>query len=247
MAYYDSIAMQWHKVTGYRGGVFKRLVLNDLLLENIPDIGGRSILELGAGNGYFMPLVLRKYSGRIPARVVITDQSSKLIEIARKNFSIETAEYRILNVARKFPFADESFDLILATMVFNEVPTGVLRKALAESRRVLAKDGLLLITITHPDFVGDLRKRDLLRDNGKGILTMPGAGALRLPVVVRKVNAYRSALEELGFKYEEQSIYPTKEVLNAKPGLRNAGDVPLALLFRCVKQERELKPLDISA
>ena len=235
MAYYDSIARQWHKTTGYRGGEFKRLVLNDVLLESIPDIDGRSILELGAGNGYFIPLVLRKYSGKIPARIVITDQSSKLIEIAQKNFSIETAEYRILNVARKFPFADENFDMILATMIFNEVSTGVLRKALAESSRVLANGGVFLITVTHPDFINSLRKRSLLKGSGKGVLTMPGAGGLRLPVVVRKVEVYRRVLEELGFKYEEKSIYPTQEVLNAKPGLRNAGNIPLALLFRCVK------------
>lgn len=235
MAYYDSIARQWHKATGYRGGEFKRLVLNEILLESIPDIDGRSILELGAGNGYFMPLVLRKYSGRVPARIVITDQSSKLIEIAQKNFSIETAEYRILNVARKFPFNGDSFDLILGTMIFNEVPTGALRKALVEIKRVLANDGLFLITVTHPDFVDSLRKRNLLKGSGRGVLTMPGAGTMRLPVVVRKVDAYRRLLEESGFIYEEQSIYPTEEVRNAKPGLRNAGNIPLALLFRCVK------------
>jgi hypothetical protein len=34
---------------------------------------------------------------------------------------------------------------------------------------------------------------------------------------------------------EEQSIYPTKKVINAKPGLQNAGNIPLALMFRCVK------------
>jgi len=66
LAYYDSIAKQWHKTSGYRGGEFKRFVLNDLLLENIPDIEGQSLLELGAGNGYFMPLVKQKYSGKIP-------------------------------------------------------------------------------------------------------------------------------------------------------------------------------------
>jgi ubiquinone/menaquinone biosynthesis C-methylase UbiE len=235
MAYYDSIARQWHKATGYRGGEFKRLVLNDVLLESIPDIDGRSILELGAGNGYFMPLVLRKYSGKNPARVVITDQSSRLIETAKKNFSIENAEYRILNVAREFPFVDGSFDIILATMIFNEVPTGVLRKALAECSRVLENGGLFLITVTHPDFINSLRKRSLLKRGDKGVLTMPGAGGLRLPVVVRKVEFYRRVLEESGFNYEEQSIYPTEEVLNAKPGLRNAGNIPLALMFRCVK------------
>ena len=50
-----SIILQknWHAVTGYRGGAFKQFVLNDVLLENIPAIASKSILELGAGNGYF--------------------------------------------------------------------------------------------------------------------------------------------------------------------------------------------------
>lgn len=235
MAYYDAIASQWHRVTGYKGGAFKRLVLNDILLDSIPEIQGRSILELGAGNGYFMPLVLRRYSGKTPSKIVITDQSSKLIEIARKNFPIQGAVYKILNAAKKFPFADAGFDLIIATMVFNELATGAMRKAFEESHRVMANGGLFLVTVAHPDFVSSLRKRRLIRKSANGKLTVPGAGTLRLPVVVRRVEVYRRVLEETGFSYDERSIYPTAEVLNAKPGLRNAGDAPLALLFRCVK------------
>jgi ubiquinone/menaquinone biosynthesis C-methylase UbiE len=235
LAYYDSIAKQWHKTTGYRGGEFKRFVLNDLLLENIPDIEGQSLLELGAGNGYFMPLVVQKYSGKTSARLVITDESSRLVEIAQKNFRIADAEYRVLNVVKPYPFADQTFDCILATMIFNEVSTPGLRKALAECFRVLSPGGRLLITVSHPDFVNSLRKRRLLKRNEKGILTMPGSGQLKLPVVVRKTEVYRQALKESGFTFEEQSVYPSQEVLNAKAGLRHAGNIPLALMFRCSK------------
>ncbi len=51
MAYYDRLAKRWHAETGYHGGSFKRSVLNDLLLDRIGSIAGRTILELGAGNG----------------------------------------------------------------------------------------------------------------------------------------------------------------------------------------------------
>ena len=47
MAYYDSIAKRWHQTTGYQGGAFKELVLNSILLEKLPGIDRRSILELG--------------------------------------------------------------------------------------------------------------------------------------------------------------------------------------------------------
>jgi ubiquinone/menaquinone biosynthesis C-methylase UbiE len=205
------------------------------LLVNIPDIEGQSLLELGAGNGYFMPLVLQKYSGKKPARLAITDESPKLVEIAQKNFRIENAEYRVFNIVKQFPFADGTFDLILATMIFNEVSTPGLKRALAECYRVLSVGGSLLVTVSHPDFVNNLRKRGLLKRNEKGVLTMPASGSLRLPVVVRKTEVYRRVLEESGFEYDEQSLYPSQEVLNAKPGLRYAGNIPLALLFRCTK------------
>jgi len=235
MAFYNSIAKQWHKATGFNGGAFKSLVLNDALLEKIPDIGGRAILELGAGNGYFLPLVLRRFSGQGPSAIVITDQSAKLLDIARKQFRIEGAEYRVLDVRGTFPFKDSDFDLLLATMMFNEVPTGGFARALNECRRVLSPNGLFLLTVAHPAFVENLRKRDLLKRTERGILTMPGSGNLRLPVAVRSREDYRRLLTKSGFKYEEDDVFPTAEVLNAKPGLRNTGKVPLALVFRCEK------------
>ena len=98
MAYYDRIAKQWHDVTGYAGGAFKELVLNDVLLQQIPGIEGRSLLELGTGNGYFLPLVFRRFSGQVPKVVVITDQSETLLSIARKRFSVPMAAYQVLDV-----------------------------------------------------------------------------------------------------------------------------------------------------
>ena len=64
MTYYDRIAKQWHQATGHKGGAFKELVLNDVLLKKLPTIESSSILELGAGNGYFLRLLLRHFSGQ---------------------------------------------------------------------------------------------------------------------------------------------------------------------------------------
>jgi SAM-dependent methyltransferase len=235
MAYYDTIAKQWHAATGYKGGAFKELVLNEVLLKNLPGIDNCSILELGAGNGYFLPLVLRRFSGQTPSAIMITDQSRKLLEIARKCFKIPTAEYQTLDVRRRFPFDDHQFGLILASMVFNEVATGDFQKALGECYRVLSSQGLLLIAVIHPDFVSSLRKRELLTRTREGLLTMPGSGSLRVPVVVRSSELYRSSLAGASFAFEEEEVFPTAEVLNVKSGLRKAGRVPLALVFRCRK------------
>lgn len=34
MAYYDSMAKRWHETTGYKGGAFKEMILNNILLES---------------------------------------------------------------------------------------------------------------------------------------------------------------------------------------------------------------------
>ena len=40
-------------------------------------------------------------------------------------------------------------------------------------------------------------------------------------------------LRESGFQFEEEEVFPNPEVLNVKPGLRNAGGVALASVFEC--------------
>lgn len=235
MAYYDGIAKRWHEATGYKGGAFKELVLNSRLLDKLPGIASCDILELGAGTGYFLPLMLRRFSGQVPASITVTDQSNRLLEIAQRHFRVPNAGYQCLDVARPFPFADSRFDLIIAAMLFNEVPARGFRKALAECHRVLSDDGLLLIAVTHPDFIASLQKRGLLKTSPEGVLTMPGSGSLRLPVVIRSLGSYRKGLEEAGFQYQEEEAYPTPEVLNRKAGLRNAWKVPVALVYTCTK------------
>jgi SAM-dependent methyltransferase len=239
MSYYDTFAKKWHAATGDKGGAFKELVLNDLLLHKLPPLGGRSILELGAGNGYFLPLALRGSGGQPcpggqrPARVVVSDQSEQLLSIARRHFNIPGAEYQKLDVRGPFPFADGRFDLVLASMLFNEVPSGSFRHALGECRRVLARGGMFLMTVLHPDFVNSLLTGGEIRREPDRALTMPGAGSLRLPVVIRSVETYWNALASAGFEFEVEPVYASEAVLNMRPGLRNAGSVPVALVFTC--------------
>ncbi len=72
------------------------------MLSHINTIAGSAILELGAGNGYFAPLLLRRFSGRLPARLIISDQSLALLTIAQSTFHIDDAEYSIIDVQEPF-------------------------------------------------------------------------------------------------------------------------------------------------
>jgi SAM-dependent methyltransferase len=238
MTYYDRYAKLWHSVTGHKGGAFKEHVLNDILLRKLPAIHDRSILELGAGNGYFMPLVLRRFSGQLPSSITITDCSDHLLKIAQKEFFIPGAHYQQLDIRGPFPFENNRFEIILASMVLNEIPQKGFDNALLECYRTLTDGGLLLIAVIHPVFIDGLQKRGLLKRATGNILTMPSTGNLRLPVVVRPLEIYQKSLEEAGFQYEEEAVYPTAQVLNEKSGLRDVGRVPLALVFRCFKSVR---------
>ena len=141
----------------------------------------------------------------------------------------------MLDVRAKFPFEDGAFDLILATMVFNEVSNSGIKKGLFECQRVLSESGNLLVTVMHPEFIDNLAKRQLLRRDRQGLLTMSGTDGIRLPVVRRSTDVYKKMLEQCNFQYEVEDVIPTSKVLNAKPGLRKAGNVPVALVFDCVR------------
>ena len=91
MAYYNHIAKKWHGATGSKGGALKRYLLNELILKRIQGINGKSILELGSGNGYFIPLLLKRFSGQIPSEIIITDHSSEMLKIAKSKFCVLTA------------------------------------------------------------------------------------------------------------------------------------------------------------
>jgi SAM-dependent methyltransferase len=232
VAFYDRIARRWDAITGERGGAFKRHVVNERLLGLIGDPRGLSILELGAGNGYFSRLLTSRTPSR---RLVVSDASPVLLDIARHLHPAPGAEYLVLDAGGPFPFERECFDLILATMIFNEVRTPALSSALRESRRVLRPGGRLLATVLHPRFVHSLARRGQLRParDGGGPLTMPGAKGLRLPVVRRDREDYESLLDGAGFGFEAHELAPTPKVLLEKPGAAASGKLPWGLLYEC--------------
>jgi SAM-dependent methyltransferase len=232
-AYYDGIAKQWHRATGYHGGAFKRYILNDRILEKIECVEGCALLELGAGNGYFAPLMLRRFSGQAPTRLVISDQSQAQLDIARSAFGLDGAEYLLLDVQERFSFEGSSFDLILAIMLLNELTTTSLQHALHECRRVLKNEAQLIAAVPHPTFVRALAKKGVLTDFGRGLFAMPSAEGLRLPVSRRPLNAYTEALTAAGFAVSTDAVYADEKTLHEKPGLKVPRGTPLAALFDC--------------
>ena len=66
--YYSRIAKAWHESTGATGGPLKKYVLNNLLIDKIGSVEDLHVLEIGAGNGYFVRMLMQRRSGDNPQK-----------------------------------------------------------------------------------------------------------------------------------------------------------------------------------
>jgi SAM-dependent methyltransferase len=102
---------------------------------------GRRILDAGSGEGYGAALLRRAGA----SSVVGIDIHEEAVNHARDRYGLEILQGDI----GALPFPDSSFDLIVCFETIEHVPDG--SRALSEFRRVLAEDGLLIISTPNPD------------------------------------------------------------------------------------------------
>jgi len=226
MAYYDKIAAKWHKITGYKGGSFKELILNERIISKVGMVDSKSILEIGIGNGYFMPMLLRKKSGQVPKTIFLTDISKKNLEIARKNFKVRNAIYQRLDLYDKFIVSDNSMDLVLSTMVFNEVNKVGLENGFREMKRVLKNGGQFVISVLHPEFIEKQMERGVVKNN-----MMVSKDGMKIPSFERKLDQYLDLLELLELEFEMEAVFGNKKLFNMKPKLKEIAETPIALII----------------
>ena len=101
------------------------------VLASLGPLGGRRVLDLGCGKGRFAA-----HLARAGAEVIGVDLSAAMLAEAR---GIACARAS----SRRLPFADESFDAVVAIEVLEHV--GPIAATLAEARRVLRAGGTLAI------------------------------------------------------------------------------------------------------
>ena len=98
---------------------------------------GMSVLELGCGTGEMWAGkdgIIRRCS-----RFVLSDFSEGMLDKARETLrDCAGIEYRVIDI-QEIPFADGSFDIVIANMMLYHVPD--LFRGLREVRRVLKEDG----------------------------------------------------------------------------------------------------------
>lgn len=101
------------------------------------------LLDLGCGTGSLLVVAKSKYPNVDMAGV---DIDSKVLEIAQKKIQKSNLNIKLIkSSADKLPFTDNSFDVVVSTLVFHHLPTDVKKAALKEIYRILKKDGRFLL------------------------------------------------------------------------------------------------------
>ena len=124
------------------------------LLELIGPPAGRTILDIGCGNG----CMLRSLTAT--ERVVGVDLSPAMVALARDAGYVEVRE----GDTEDLPFADRSFDVVVSSGVLQLLPEA--RTALAEMVRVARPGGALVVATVNAESLlrKALRRKEYLRE-----------------------------------------------------------------------------------
>jgi ubiquinone/menaquinone biosynthesis C-methylase UbiE len=132
----DSLVLRQHLELEERHWWFlaRRRILLDVLERNFDHTGGLHILDAGCGGGATMESLRRYGSVR---GMEISEEAVEYNRQRDREVSLGSIE--------QMPFADSSFDLVLALDIIEHVPDDL--QALRELYRILRPGGSLLVTV----------------------------------------------------------------------------------------------------
>src|SRR6266566_560620 len=134
--------MEWYHDTFSFRGKLRELRQRTAALARIQP--GDAVLDVGCGTGT-LALEAARHVGRA-GRVAGVDPGAEQIararaKAARRHVSIEFQT----GVIEQLPFPDQTFDVVLSTLMMHHLPASLKRQGLAEIARVLKPGGRLVI------------------------------------------------------------------------------------------------------
>ena len=117
-----------------------------------PVVRHKTVLELATGTG-----LIAKHIVNAAAHIEATDASAEMVAEAKRDNHSAKLHFSVQDMFR-LPYANQSFDVVIVSNALHIVPQP--EKALAEIRRVLKDDGVLIApTFTHAgnSFSGKVR------------------------------------------------------------------------------------------
>ncbi len=140
----------WNKVAGWYDELLKNddsyqaKVILPNLLRFLDLKKGEKVYDLACGQGYFANIF-----SHVGAEVVASDLSKKLIETAKKD-SREKVLFYITPAHRAQFLKDNSIDTIVVVLAIQNIEN--VNEVFAECKRILKKDGRMVLVLNHPAF-----------------------------------------------------------------------------------------------
>jgi 2-polyprenyl-3-methyl-5-hydroxy-6-metoxy-1,4-benzoquinol methylase len=234
----------WAEIDPQDGDPHRVILLNPTLFRLLPDVQGKCVLDAGCGEGYFCRKLARR-----GARVTGVDFSREMLRLAEERTDPgQEIEYLHENCETLEGLATGSFEVVVSNMVLMDLPD--YRAALKSFYRVLALEGVLVFSISHPCFATPVHgwvrdeagnrlywKMDQYFSEGAYEQSFfPGEGADQPLLFHRTLSSYLNALLEMGF--ELQAVVepePSQEMLARYPGFAHHLRMSHFIVFKARK------------
>lgn len=206
-------------------------------LSLLPDVRRKRVLDAGCGPGVYAEWLLDH-----GAEVVAVDVSARMVELAKLRARGRAQVYQA-DLSRSLDFLDsQSFDIVLSPLVLEYIRDW--RRTLGEFHRLLAPDGLLVVSVTHPfsDFMYFQSNRyfdiELVASEWKGF-----GSRVRMPSYRRSLEETLNPFIEAGFRLDRLiEPKPTEEMRNADPRhFEELSRQPCFLCIRAVKVQESIR------
>ena len=197
-------------------------------LSLLPSLRGKRVLDAGCGPGAYAEWLLDQ-----GAEVVAVDVSSKMVELAKVRTG-GRAQVHQADLSSSLGFLKAGwFDLILSPLVLEYIRDW--RSTLHEFHRILASDGCLVVSVTHPfsDFMYFQTDRyfetELVASVWKGF-----GGRVEMPSYRRSLEETLNPFIDAGFRLDRiLEPKPTEEMRSADP--RHFEELSRQPCFLCIR------------
>ncbi|MFA6365012.1 MAG: methyltransferase domain-containing protein [Candidatus Paceibacterota bacterium] len=225
-----------------RGDFFRTHLLDPEVLSCLGHVAGKTILDVGCGQGYFSYILSTK-----GAIITGIDGAPEMITYANKHYPESSIlHFSVADATQPLLFPDASFDGALANMVLMDISD--ITTLIQELRRVVRPRGFFVFSILHPFFsvgkigkhIGEIVRGELPHYELKHYHT-PRAIPWHIPhtshetvVYHRPLEYYMNALSQNGWHVTEfhEPVFDPQDVLEKSNAKKLLAEIPPLLVIR---------------